>query len=176
MNRTVWKWRRGLQSVLRKSGHFLLLCGPTQSSTGHTTWYELIVRHPATHVVLFQVMMFNQQFSQMSLSRNNVWMLNATWYICSSDTTSNTNKTILVRGPRVQFLQRTGLSWPLVSLSSLTSVCDSVNHIQVTENVKFRLEMAILQTLDDGLLCLLKFLYCKPLLVSSRICWTLLAT
>ena len=42
--------------------------------------------HSTIHVIHFQVMMFNHQFSQMSLSRNNDWLLYINWYVCSSDT------------------------------------------------------------------------------------------
>ena len=79
-----------------------------QSTNSHfdTAHYE----HPTTHVIHFQVVMSNQQFSQVALSRNNHWMLHINWHICLSDTSTNTNQTILVY-KRIQFVQRTRLSY-----------------------------------------------------------------
>ena len=126
INGTKQKMGSWFKSFVRNSGHLLLPSGPTQSSTCHTTRYEpryfwwtidqpiatlpqLVMRHTTTHMVHFEMVMLNQQFSQVSFLRNNDWMLQINWCICSSDMTTNTNYAIIVH-KRFQFVQRTGLS------------------------------------------------------------------
>ena len=77
------------------------------------TFPQLIIGHTVTHVALFQMVMLNQQFSQVSLLRNNETVLQINRRICPSDTTTHTNYTIMGH-KQIQLVQQTGISWRFV--------------------------------------------------------------